>query len=401
MSSLQPVKEALAHILSQTPPAPPAEQRELLQALGAILAEDVVAAIDVPTQDNSAMDGYALRAADAGAPLPVSQRIPAGVAAQPLAPGTAARIFTGAPIPPGADTVVMQERCREANGRVEISGRVERGDCIRRRGQDIGAGSTALGAGWRLQPQDLGLLASLGIARIGVHRPLAVAVVSTGDELVEPGAQAGLQPGQLFNSNRTMLAALLQRLGMRVIDGGILPDDGPATAAAFERLVGEADCIISSGGVSVGEEDHVKTEVERLGELSLWRLAIKPGKPLAFGRVGSTPFIGLPGNPTSSFVTFCLVARPFLLKFQGAEDFLPRAVPAVAGFRVQRPGSREDYVRVNLQREGGVLVARRFPNQSSGVLSSVCYSDALAVVPVGVTLEEGDPVDVLLLQSLV
>lgn len=401
MSPLLPVDTALASMLQQCPSLPEVENRSLAAALGRVLARDIAAVIDVPGCDNSAMDGYALRAADAGGVLPVSQRIPAGTSPQPLAPGTAARIFTGAPIPPGADAVVMQENCRDEAGKVRVTGDVVPGDHIRPRGQDLASGTTVLAAGRRLRPQDLGLLASVGTAAVPLYRRLRVAVVSTGDELVEPGEGAVLREGQLFNSNRYMLAALLERLGMEVVDGGILPDDGPATGAAFERLAGEADCIISSGGVSVGEEDHVRAQVERLGELSLWRLAIKPGKPLAFGRVGSTPFIGLPGNPTSSFVTFCLLARPFLLKAQGAGDWEPRLLPARAGFTVERPGTRQEYLRVSLEREGGNLVARRFANQSSGVLGSVCYSDALAVVPVGAVVVEGDLIDVVLLDSFV
>ncbi|GAB3274380.1 gephyrin-like molybdotransferase Glp [Parahaliea aestuarii] len=401
MTPLTPVSDALAQMLAAAVPVAESASRALLDALGCVLVQTVVADVDVPPDDNSAMDGYALRAADAGMSLPVSQRIPAGSNPQPLSPGTAARIFTGAPVPPGADTVVMQENCKETDGLLQIQESIAPGDNIRPRGQDIARGATVLAAGHRLRPQDLGLLASIGVAAVEVYRPLRVAVASTGDELVEPGSAGGLCPGQLYNSNRYLLSGLLQRLGMEVIDGGILPDDGPATAAALQDLAGRSDCVITSGGVSVGEEDHVKAQVERLGELSLWRLAIKPGKPLAFGQVCGTPFIGLPGNPTSSFVTFCLIARPWLLRAQGLTDVEPIAMTARAGFAVSRAGTRQEYLRVSLEREGGELVARRYPNQSSGVLSSVCYSDGLAVVPVGVTVAEGDPLDVILFDSLV
>lgn len=401
MTPLLPVDEALAAMLERAPAPPEPEFRPIMDTLGLVLARDVFAGIDVPAQDNSAMDGYALRAADAAAPLPVTQRIPAGSVPAPLAPGSAARIFTGAMIPDGADTVVMQEDCREEDGVLRVDVTPVPGDHVRPRGQDLAAGATVLRAGRILRPQDLGLLASVGAAEVEVRRPLRVAVVSTGDELVEPGSGVTPRAGQLYNSNRYMLGALLRRLGVEVVDGGILPDDGPATAAAFERLAGQADCILSSGGVSVGEEDHVRAQVERLGALHLWRLAIKPGKPLAFGHVGDTPFIGLPGNPTSSFVTFCLLARPFLLKAQGAAECAPLAVPVRAEFTVARPGTRQEYLRVSLERDKGELVARRFDNQSSGVLSSVCYSDGLAVVPVGAVIRPGDAVDVLLLSALV
>jgi molybdopterin molybdotransferase len=373
----------------------------LIDALGSVLADDVVASIAVPGDDNSAMDGYALRAAEAAGPLQVSQRIAAGAGeAVFLAPGTAARIFTGAAIPPGADAVVMQENCEERDGVLAVSGPVTPGQNIRPRGQDIAPGSTVLARGRVLRPQDMGLLASIGRSTVEVYRPLRVAVLSTGDELLEPGDTA-LQRGQLYNSNRYTLAGLVRLLGMTCIDSGIVPDDPGATARALKRAAAAADCVITSGGVSVGEEDHVKAQVERLGQLDIWKLAIKPGKPLAFGRIGDTPFIGLPGNPTSVFVTFCLIARPFLQKLQGVNEPPPARLYASAMFAVAQPGGRQEYLRVTLANEGTGLQAHRFANQSSGVLSSVCHSNALAVIPRGATIARGEMVEVIPLDALV
>lgn len=400
MSTLLPLEDALARVLAAAKPLQDKIEIPLIHALGHTLAAAVEAAIDVPGDDNSAMDGYALRAADANGPLPISQRVPAGHVGEPLEPGTAARIFTGAAIPAGADAVVMQENCSAEGGRVSISGAVDVGQNIRPRGQDIRAGETVLAAGRVLRPQDLGLLASVGCASVTVYRPLRVAVLSTGDELREPG-DGVLEPGELYNSNRYTLAGLLASLKLEFIDGGIVPDDPQATAAALADAASRADVVITSGGVSVGEEDHVKAQVEKLGGLDLWKLAIKPGKPLAFGRIGDTPFIGLPGNPTSVFATFCLVARPFLLKMQGvAETGLP-VLRARTDFAVRKAGGRQDYLRVTLENSGDGLVASRFSNQSSGVLSSVSHSNALAVIPAGVTVDEGESVEVLLLDLLV
>lgn len=404
MSALLPVEEALARVLASAQ----AYSRtvinvELIEALGCVLAEDIISPMAVPGDDNSAMDGYALRAADAEGPLPVSQRIPAGTVGSQLEPGTAARIFTGAVIPEGADAVVMQENCQALNGSVTIAGAVRPGQNIRLKGQDITEGSTVLQAGRKLRPQDLGLLASIGTAQVAVYRPLKVAILSTGDELVDPSDSlpgSTLQAGQLYNSNRYTLAGLLRSLNMDVVDGGIIPDDPAATAQALEAAANAADCVISSGGVSVGEEDHVKNQVEKLGNLDLWKLAIKPGKPLAFGSIGDTPFFGLPGNPTSVYVTFCVVARPFLLKMQGLDGPEAPKLMAVSAFSSGEPGGRQEYRRVTVRNTANGLEAADYGNQSSGVLSSVSHSNAFAVIPPGSVIEKGDPVEVMLLDHL-
>ncbi len=394
-----PVEQALAQQLADAPELP-VESVALETALGRVLRQPVVSTLDVPPADNSAMDGYALRAADAaeGTVMPISQRIAAGSVGAPLAAGTAARIFTGAELPPGADSVVMQEDCREQDGQVQINTTVRAGQHVRPRGQDIAVGATLLAAGHRLAAADLGLLASVGVTELNVSRRLTVALLSTGDELVEPGQP--LAPGQIYNSNRPMLRALLEGMGCAVIDGGIVEDTAEATAAALREAAASADVVISTGGVSAGEEDHVKNQVEKLGELKLWKLAIKPGKPLAYGRVQGKPFFGLPGNPASSFVTFCLLARPYLLKLQGCSELMPQPWQLRADFNWPKPGRRQEYLRARISHAGGEPRVSLYGNQSSGVLASVSWANALVVLPPGETVAAGDKVDVLLMSDL-
>ena len=398
MKKLTPLADALDHILERAQPMDVVESVRLQEALGRVLAAPVTSDIAVPGEDNSAMDGYALRAKDAGQALAVSQRIAAGAVPEPLTPGTAARIFTGATVPGGADAVAMQEDCVLNEGVITITADVREGQHIRRAGQDIQAGEQLLAPGRRLRPQDLGMLASVGVATVRVYRPLRVAILSTGDELLEPGQP--LSPGKLYNSNRYTLQGLLQGLGMEVIDGGIVDDDAAGTREALSRAAASADVVITSGGVSVGEEDHVKDAVRSLGELGLWKLAIKPGKPLAFGHVQGTPFIGLPGNPSSVFVTFCLIARPYLLKRQGCAEVEPPSVRARADFSITRVGTRQEYLRATLSIDGEVMRVSVGENQSSGVLSAVSRSNVLAVIPPGMTVSPGDTVEVFLLDLL-
>ncbi|HVK99012.1 MAG TPA: gephyrin-like molybdotransferase Glp [Dongiaceae bacterium] len=389
---LMPVEQALARLLDAAVPTSHTVTIPLREALGRVLAEDILAPLDVPPADNSAMDGYCLRSADFvdGKILPISQRIPAGVAPQPLQPGTAARIFTGAEVPQGADTVVMQEDCVATADGVQINEMPEPGQNIRPQGQDIARGQRALARGQRLRAQELGLLASLGIAYINVFRPLRVAVLSTGDELVEPGDPVA--PGQIYNSNRYTLMGLLQGLGLDIVDLGRVADNQAATETALRTAADQADVIISSGGVSVGEEDHVKAALSALGDLQMWKLAIKPGKPFTFGQVLGKPFLGLPGNPAAVFVTFTILCRPWLLKTQGATQISPQGFNVPAGFTVRKAGGRQEYLRSRLITENGALRVEPYPNQSSGVLLSASWGNGFAVVPVGQTVNPGDPV---------
>jgi molybdopterin molybdotransferase len=388
-------EEALARLLAGAVPVAATETVPTFAAAGRILAAGLRSTLDVPPLDNTSMDGYALRCADvpaAGTQLAVAQRIPAGSVGHTLAPGTAARIFTGAPLPAGADAVVMQELCAIDGGTVTVNHVPHPGEWIRRRGEDIAAGAEVLAAGTRLTASHVGVAASVGAAQLTVFRRLRVALFSTGDELAMPGEP--LKPGGIYNSNHYTLRALLEGLGCEVADLGIVPDTREATRAALREAAADNDLILTSGGVSVGEEDHVKPAVEAEGALDLWKIAIKPGKPLAFGSVrrpggeGAAAFIGLPGNPVSSFVTFLVLVRPFILKCQGATSLMPRAQQLRADFEFKGDPRRE-FLRARINASGGLDL---FPNQSSGVLTSCTWADGLVDNPARQPVARGDAV---------
>ena len=392
---LMPLDDALARLLAQALPLPGVDTMRTFDADGRVLAHDLVSALQVPPLDNSAMDGYALRCADVPQPgtvLPVSQRIPAGRVGTPLQPGTAARIFTGAPVPEGADAVVMQEECSaEGDGHVRVQATPRAGQNIRLAGENITRGSVVLQAGARLTPAALGLAASIGVAELPVARRPRVALFSTGDELAMPGevAPEQLPPGAIYNSNRFFLHALLQRMGCEVTDMGIVPDRLGATQDALRAASQDHDVILTSGGVSVGEEDHIKPAVQALGQLDLWQIAIKPGKPFAYGRVGPAHFVGLPGNPVASFITFAILVRPFLLRLQGVGDVAPRGIAARADFDWPKADKRREFLRVRYNAAGALDL---FTNQGSGVLTSTVWGDGVVDNPPGQTIARGDTV---------
>ncbi|HEX4511689.1 MAG TPA: molybdopterin molybdotransferase MoeA [Burkholderiaceae bacterium] len=443
------VDEALERLLVAVSPLEQPERVATPEAWGRVLAQDVVSTVDVPPADNSAMDGYAVRladlAADPAATLPVRQRIAAGHLAAPLEPGTAARIFTGAQVPAGADAVVMQENCEAVPAAPSSSGRPSApgvrilelpgvGEAIRRRGEDVRVGATVLAAGRRLDAAAVGLLATVGLAQVAVARRPRVALFSTGDELVMPGEP--LPPGAIYNSNRYLLGALLRGVGCSVTDLGLVPDRLDATRAVLRRAAVGHDLILSSGGVSVGEEDHLRPALLAEGRLDLWSIAIKPGKPLAFGAVrhatldaepgqdaergrpshagsetpasaGETPpsraisgetfFLGLPGNPVSSFVTFVLFVRPVLLRMQGVTALAPAWMELRAEFDWPRPDRRREFLRGRRTATGGVEL---FPNQGSGVLTSVAWADGLVDIAPSQAVARGDSVRFLPLAEL-
>lgn len=409
---LTPLDDALAELLSHAQPLAGSETVSTFDADGRVLAQDCVSALQVPPQDNSSMDGYAVRSAeiaDEGVVMPVSQRIAAGAQPGPLVPGSAARIFTGAQVPPGADAIVMQEDCELVSEQLSMREpavqqivRINRvpapGQWIRRAGEDVTRGAVVLSRGQRLGPAGVGLAANIGMDKLQVARRPRVALFSTGDELVMPGAvpPERMKPGTIYNSNRFFLRALLQRLGCELTDLGVVPDRRDATIEALRGASKDHDLILTSGGVSVGEEDHIKPAVESLGRLNLWQIAMKPGKPFAYGKVGNAHFIGLPGNPVSSFVTFVLLVRPFVLRLQGATRLAPVASWMTAHFDC-RGDRRREFLRVRRNADGGLDL---FPNQSSGVLTSASWADGLVDNPAGTAIARGDTVRFLPLAEL-
>ena len=380
------VDDALARLLAEARPVAEVEEIPTLEATSRILARAQRSTMDVPPMDNSAMDGFAVRTAD-GERLRVAQKIMAGAVGKPLEPGTAARIFTGAPIPPGADAIVMQEHTATEGDQVVLKKRPKPGDWVRRTGSDVRKGGEILQAGKRLLPQDTGLAASVGIGSLPVFRRVRLGLFFTGDELVMPGEP--LAPGRIYNSNRFTLRGLGEVFGCDVRDYGIVPDSLQATRETLRRAAGECDVIVTSGGVSVGEADYVKPAVEAEGKLLMWRIAMKPGRPLAFGSIEKSFFIGLPGNPVSSFVTFLIFVRPFLLRTQGVSQVAPKMLQARADFDWPEPDPRREFLRVKWNAQGGLDL---YPTQDSAVLTSTAWADGLVDNPAGQAIRKGETV---------
>jgi len=400
---LIPYDEALQALVAKVSPLQRVVRKPLTASLGEVLAESQHSKIDVPPADNSAMDGYALNTSDLAASgetaLPVLQRITAGEAAEPLKSGSAARIFTGAPIPEGANVVIMQEKIAIVGDMIQFDIKPESGMNIRQAGNDIRSGDTILQKGCRLRAQDIGLAASVGLETLPVYEKIRVGMFLTGDELVEPGKP--LAAGKIYDSNRYTLHGLLHALGCEIVDLGLVGDTLQETKTAMLNAAQQADLVVTCGGVSVGEEDYVRIAIEQLGDLHLWRLRIKPGKPLAFGSIDSTPFVGLPGNPVSVFATFCLFVSPLIKTMQGRPWQKPVAIQVTAGFDWHKPDSRREFLRARLELDvDQQVVARIYPNQDSGVLSSVVWAQGFIEIAEGQTLKAGDKVDYFSFEQL-
>jgi len=393
--SMMNADKALIFLLNAAHTTNTTEVVELDDALGRVLAEDIHSTINVPGFDNSAMDGYTISLGKqhlnkAGLSFPIVDRIPAGTTGNELQESSAARIFTGAPIPKGANTVIMQEECElsEDGSQITINRAIELGENIRPTGNDIVEGGVILNTGKQLQPQDISLTASVGVGELRVFSKIKVGVFFTGDELLEPGKP--LTAGKIYNSNRYALVALLKQVGCEVINLGNIEDKLQSTISALDSLAGQCDLIMTTGGVSVGEEDHVKAAVESLGELNLWKIRMKPGKPLAFGRVGKTAFIGLPGNPVSSFVTFAIFALPFIKIMQGNNKYQSQAIKVQANFDCKRARPRREYARARLDYSTGRAQANLFAKQGSDVMSSIVWADGIIEIPEECTFEAGE-----------
>ncbi|WFE69644.1 molybdopterin molybdotransferase MoeA [Thiomicrospira sp. R3] len=397
---MKTVNEAIDYLIAQAQVTQQIESRSLPQALGCVLAQPVISPVNVPPHDNSMMDGYAVRTAEIqpGLVMPISQRIPAGTQPAPLAPSSVARIFTGAPIPAGADAIIMQEEAELRDSGVCFNQPIRAGQNIRCCGEDIAQHHEILSAGHKLRPQDLALIASVGQAAVEVYKPLTLVTLTTGDELLQPGQAP--EPGKIYNSNHTNLMSLVSQLGFDWVDMGQVEDTLEATQAALSKAAQLGDVIITTGGVSVGEEDHLKPAVECLGKLDMWQVKMKPGKPLAFGEVMGKPFIGLPGNPVSAFTTFNLFARPFLLAMQGASCLTPESIWLTADFDWLNPGFRLEFVRARIENREQTSFARIYPHQGSGVLTSTVWATGLVVIPEDTPIKKGDAVEYISFNAL-